>query len=294
MTKDYGIKVSKPGVDVNSANPHELVFSSKYKTLRIHSRGSGSISSASGGGLVTIPHGLDYVPAFLVHVDNASTGSYCIAPFANSSKQLLHAYADDTNLYIKATADVNTYNFYSGSESKNYAWEYSGGYYTDAMYTGEGSVFGNLNGAYRVEDVTLANSQSNITSAKLKFYVTTRTGSGLIQTLIRGIDEDNTAKFDSGTAVFARGRTTASLNSNTNLSTGAYANEDVKSIVEEIISRPGWSSGNAMAFTLDDNGTSAGNDYYDNYVSANTYLEVITTIATTADYKYTIFLNQLE
>ena len=70
--------------------------------------------------------------------------------------------------------------------------------------------------------------------------------------------------------------------------------ENVKSRVEEIIGRGGWNSGNAMVFVLWDNGTSAGDDYYDDGDTSNTYLEVVTTTAIVADYKYTIFLNQLE
>src|SRR3990167_8355684 len=62
---DYGIKISQPGKDVFTANPEELVFSSKYKTLKISSRGSGTLTDSAR--TATIPHGLGYVPFFLVH-----------------------------------------------------------------------------------------------------------------------------------------------------------------------------------------------------------------------------------
>lgn len=293
---NYGIEITDPNVDIQDALPEELVFNSEYKSFRVSSRGSGSISSETNSGLVTIPHNLKHTPIFLVHVDPDQLGKYYIAPYVPTGifgTPLIYAYADSTNLYIQADATSETMQFYSGSNPNNYAFEYNSIYSTGGMYAGAASA-GSENGAFRFTNITLTNSQSNILSAKLKFYVNVRSGSSLVKLKIRGIDEDNTGPFDAGTAAFGRSRTTAELLSNTNFSAGSHSDEDVKSIVEEIIGRAGWSSGNAIAFTLDDNGTTATNDYNDDYTTEQTYLEVVTRTATVANYKYTIFLNKLE
>ena len=84
---DYGIKVSQPGYDVATATPSQLVFSSKYKTLKVHAQGSGAMTH-TGGRTITIPHNLGYVPLFLAHMDlsystlwQAYSTNYIILPY---------------------------------------------------------------------------------------------------------------------------------------------------------------------------------------------------------------------
>lgn len=71
---DYGIKVSKPGVDVNTAAAVDLVFSSKYKTFKVIQTGtwSGNIASAGGNVTVDISHTLGYDPGSLVFMNIGS------------------------------------------------------------------------------------------------------------------------------------------------------------------------------------------------------------------------------
>jgi len=76
-TKDYGFKVSKPGVDIGTAKEYQLVYSSKYKALQYYdeSFGTGSISLPTqfpdyfdqevySGGYIDFYHGLGYPPFF--------------------------------------------------------------------------------------------------------------------------------------------------------------------------------------------------------------------------------------
>lgn len=88
---------------------------------------------------------------------------------------------------------------------------------------------------------------------------------------IRGIAEDNTAEFVLSPEDSARTRTktTAVVNwsATINQSTGSNRDTpDITSIVQELVNRVGWVSGNAMAFYLDDNGSPSGH-----YLSVNEY-----------------------
>jgi hypothetical protein len=55
----WGIKVSKPGIDVKTATPDQLVMNSEYLSLKIaHS----ALTTGDG----TYTHNLGYAPAFIV------------------------------------------------------------------------------------------------------------------------------------------------------------------------------------------------------------------------------------
>ena len=70
-----------------------------------------------------------------------------------------------------------------------------------------------------------------------------------------GIDEDDTHDFDSGESnPLSRTKTSASTTSQFN-DKNTRVDIDVKSIVEEITTRSGWSSGNAIGFTMLNNGS---------------------------------------
>lgn len=289
---DHGLKISKPGVNVLEAEPEELVFSSKYKTMRIESRGSGTVNSSVSSGLVTIPHRLGYVPMFMVHVDPNQTGNYVMAPYKSTSgNQVLSTYADETNLYIKATADTTTSTYTIGDIDDNMAREVSGvGTFTGGWGVGQTSGGGIYYGAVRFTGV----ASTNFISASLSLYIDTRDGTGDVKMTLWGIDEDNTAAFDTGTPATGRTKTTASDNLQSNFGAGNIWEFDATDQVAEIFGRGGWSSGNALGLQFWDNGTAVNNVYYQLGSGTNTTLEVVGSTSTVANYKYTIFKNQLE
>jgi len=71
-TNNYGIKVSKDGVDVKNANILEQTFNSEKNSLKIITDDF-STSTANGARDITIAHGLSFIPGFLVffEVDNS-------------------------------------------------------------------------------------------------------------------------------------------------------------------------------------------------------------------------------
>jgi len=112
---------------------------------------------------------------------------------------------------------------------------------------------------------------SIINSAKISFtYGSTESITGM-KILIKGVAEDNTGEFVSSPEDTARTRTktTASVvwEGTISYSGGvAYDTPDIKTIIQEIVNRSGWVSGNALAIYLYDNGSS-----YGKYISMDEY-----------------------
>lgn len=114
-TGDYGIKISKPGIDVKTAKDTELVFSSKFNTFKVAETGTGSLTSdATNPKTATIPHSLGYVPAFMVFSEihagfgNPSTGDFYMMPSSPPASiggslvtDTLIVAIDSSNLHIR-------------------------------------------------------------------------------------------------------------------------------------------------------------------------------------------------
>lgn len=93
---------------------------------------------------------------------------------------------------------------------------------------------------------------------------------------IHGIDENNTPDFSGGNPnPFSRDKTTASLTGQwSDTSPGSNIAIDVTDMVNEILARPGWSSGNAMGFLLEDNGTATDQTREVSGTGVNCYLAI--------------------
>jgi len=315
MSKDYGIRVSKPGYSVLTGTDPQMVMSSKFDNLKIHSRGSGTIYDSTGR-TKTIAHGLGYVPVFLFHsqgdafYSNAFTdmsGKYMIAPIQLEASDIgspYHYYnrsticwADSTNIYIKVQDDFG-YNFaFGGNETDNFGED--GDFYLTGWFGVGRETDGSptYKGALRFNDV---NTSGSVYKASIGIYVAYAGG---VTTPVKtwGIDEDNTGGF--GSHPFSRDRTTAYVanTKDSGLGVGSTWAYDVTSIFNEILGRAGWSSGNHMAFVMEDNGSTVNATYFETTVNYNdgfpfytprTYLKWLSS-NTLTNYRYTIFKNKL-
>ncbi len=90
MPIDYGFKVSKEGDSVLTAADDRLIFSSKFKTLKVLSPGgTGSVSmttDTNGDAIQEITHSLGFAPAFIA-MRKTSTVQTVIIPSAISPAQ---------------------------------------------------------------------------------------------------------------------------------------------------------------------------------------------------------------
>ena len=132
---------------------------------------------------------------------------------------------------------------------------YGGGDTTSFLILGKHPDFGECSGALRFLNVTLPKNGS-VNYAELKLYAGLKgTGSSnLLKFVCYGIDEDNTGDFSANP--FDRARTSVSVSIQTSLpGVGNYVNISIGNIINEIIGRSGWSSGNAIGFLLQNDGS---------------------------------------
>lgn len=114
---------------------------------------------------------------------------------------------------------------------------------------------------------------ATITSAVLDLYSAQVTAGTTAKTIWYGVDEDNTSTFNTSTS-YPEGKTltTASVTKDFTVSTWSSTlgfgaeTVDVTSLVQEIVDRAGWSSGNSLGIVAHDNGSSDNN-----YVGHSTY-----------------------
>lgn len=124
---------------------------------------------------------------------------------------------------------------------------------------------------------------STIDSAFLKFTAQfTDTNNG--KTKVYGIDEDSTA--DLSTDPTGRSKTTAAIDWDINGVTNntVYTSPDIKTIIQEIIDRAGWASGNAIGFLVEDDGSVSDHFFhsYDGDPNKAPLLEINYTIPNTS------------
>jgi hypothetical protein len=138
--------------------------------------------------------------------------------------------------------------------------QYGGGWGTGDLFFGESGFGGDYTGGLRFTNVTISQG-TTITSAKISMK--SYGGTVNLRTKIYGIYEDNTASMSSDPT----GRTKTSANTDWDLdnpsSGSTYDTSDITSIVQEIVNRVGWSSGNAMGFLILDDTSSDSSQWYD-------------------------------
>lgn len=125
-------------------------------------------------------------------------------------------------------------------------------------------------GALRFSNLQIAKDQSIISAELIYKYDgvgTATTGDWKFK--VYGIDQDNTGNFSSNP--LGRSKTTARITIDTTPPISGRKTLDVKSILEEITTRSGWSSGNNVGFLFLDDGSDedvfADCDIEDSYLS---------------------------
>lgn len=138
------------------------------------------------------------------------------------------------------------------------------------------------NASYRFTNITIPQG-SVITSA----YITYVRGSGSSNTFnfnykYIGVDEDDTGTLTSSDTCRTRTHTTASVDWDFTLSPGSSGDiiysPDISNIIQEIIDRVGWTSGNDLGLYLFNDGTSAQNYFDYRYYSSYPTLAPLLTI----------------
>lgn len=124
---------------------------------------------------------------------------------------------------------------------------------------------------------------ATVSSATLTLNITSLVGTP--NTTLYGVDADNAAAFaDPGNLPSAATKTTASADPDP-AGTGSKV-ITITTIVQEIVDRAGWASGNAMAFVVEDNAGSGENYWiaegYEDAGTAEATLDITYTVPATA------------
>ena len=103
------------------------------------------------------------------------------------------------------------------------------------------------NGGFRFQSVTIPPG-STIDSASVQLYVTVSE----VHVDILAEDVDNAVDFATTADVTGRTRTTASVNWDANITGDEFnTSPDIKAVIQEVIDRGGWASGNAIVIFFD-------------------------------------------
>ena len=298
MSDIYGLETTQIGHNRSDGDRY-LSFSSRFDTLKIKQQGTAQLTNSSR--TITIPHNLGYKPFFMVHcqgdpayaADYGNYQDYFMAPLYSADGHYVIAWADTTNIYIKAGPKfgiVENYyyhydNYDACFESQNYGHFVGYG----AFVGHHDATWGNLDGALRFRFIA---ETQQATKAEIGFKIaTSRNGTVAVRTY--GIDEDNTSDF--GGNPFGRSRTDANVqNSCDNGITDIWAYE-ITNIYNEIISRGGWSSNNSMGFLLYNDGNTGTKNIASSLDYQGSYLKVTRLLSETlANLRYTIYYNKID
>lgn len=107
---DWGIRISKDSVSVDSGDDKDMVLTSKYPNLKGSIAGTGSVSCPQSGvwTTVTINHGLGYIPmvqAFAKDRDSDYFSPYYwpmgFVDYVFGTEIIWRATADSNNIYLE-------------------------------------------------------------------------------------------------------------------------------------------------------------------------------------------------
>ena len=101
-------------------------------------------------------------------------------------------------------------------------------------------------GFFRFQNITIAQG-ATISSAYFKPYQSSYASTPLV---IHGIDKDNASAPSAGSELAASNFTSANVNFTPTAGSAQKTSPDIKTIIQEIVDRSGWSSGNAMMLAV--------------------------------------------
>lgn len=246
---DWGIKVSAPGYGITTNDIRNLIMSSKYTMLKYHDDLNDSVTFAPGDfhKYIDFSHSLGYVPAYIGYYKWDGKTYNINAGAATGIGGGLYSYSWATSTIIRngIVFTGSPYNGRTFAHSMQDCYDENSGSrigYRVGKYSGN-----SLNGALRFDNVNIP-KDATIISAELSLVNGSHGGSNTdIKFQTYGIDEDNTAGFSSNP--MGRSQTSAVTTTQANINNSRF-NINVQAHVQEITTRGGWASGNAMGFIV--------------------------------------------
>lgn len=291
----YGIKIAKPGKSVHSSDLRDLsVDLNTFSMFKLHSTSTTSVTINGGDSekSATVSHSLGYVPAFLVYYKRSDESVERLIPdipygvdfdfypwaYATTSGVTVGYSCKDPYNQVEATGNINNIHedfWYEPAQS--------------GIIVGTSEGGNGYDSAIRFSNVTLAKDQS-ISSAQVELnHVFSGPTNSDTRYKIYGIDED-----DIGDGFASNSTKTDAYDERTQSKQGDFFNfaTDVVDQVREIIARSGWTSGNHMGFTFNNNGSPTGAYIGDNY-DTTIALKVVKSGSLTISFRVMIFKDKI-
>lgn len=256
---DYGAKVLRgdvTGKDVKTAGIEDLLLHSDYPMFKYHNEYPTSVTFNPGDHTktVSITHGLGYVPAFIAYGVRDDDGANFIIPsipYGIGVSSWAECYADKDKIYFT----FNIYDEITGAGWNEFIYDLGAvfpEYFDGDMAIIAGNIIGDsYSSGYRFDNIDLDKDQS-ISSASIEFLdIYSGTTNSDTKLKLYGCDEDDVSNIDLNNS-----KTTAYYDTNVPHQSSLFNyGFNVKSTIEEIIARNGWSNGNNLGFMMFDNGS---------------------------------------
>jgi hypothetical protein len=149
---------------------------------------------------------------------------------------------------------------YTGPQAYDDVYEANDAFITNATSV----IVGNFSGdvydiGLRFDNVTVPQG-AIINSATLTLTASTDESDPSTATVLKGIDEDDTAVYSSSSRPSQRPKTSATVSYDIPATTKnvEYDFPEIKTLVQEIVDRAGWASGKALGLVIEDNGNPSG------------------------------------
>lgn len=275
------LKIAKPGIDITNNDIRNFLFHSDYTCFKLDQIKTGSITINAGSqtGYVDITHNLGKV-AFLVYGENND-----LFP------QGVVAYNDGTKIRITFTLDApydqTITPYYSSDVYNENGWvDDATGEITQWFYAGK-SYDGSGNGSAIRWNGLVINQGQTIDAASFDLNSIFTTAGCDIKFKIWGMDEDNTSDFSGGSPM-GRTKTTAERDKTQSASANKFNfGDDFTTLLQEVVDRVGWSSGNAFGIIVNDNGTADNSHWLQHDVADRISDNMILTVTLTGTGSFT-------
>ena len=283
MTK-YGIKIIKEGESPTTTDPRKISMSSEYTMLKYHDvvDATLTISPGSDTGTVTIPHSLGYVPAYMAYafgtnpfIQTFEDAGSIIPVYGDmkSGEPDFEAYATDTGITVTATLP-EVWNKFEYTTAGIWGYQYNDGDGNEYYVAGKHDSF--ATGMFFLFSDIEIDQGEQLVEAYFEFGDVHCTAGSDIKFKTWGLDQDDTQAprdYDDANSKpktsAVRTKTQAAITSNF-----TYG-DNVTTLVQEVIDRGGWSSGNGIGLINNDNGSDDGHamkTYEWDYVPGNVRL----------------------
>ena len=100
---NFGLRISKDGVDVKTGADKDMIISSKYSLLKGSLSGTtiGTAINATTTTITIVSHNLGYIPMFQVFLKYSTENNYRLIPVQTEIEFSVLAYSDNNTLFVK-------------------------------------------------------------------------------------------------------------------------------------------------------------------------------------------------